>query len=74
MKRRELPAYFLYIDLSAAFDHIVREWLWEIIRLRFPADSDMTLIDILQSVYSDTKCTIEDISFITSSGVRFGSV
>ena len=32
----------------------------------------MTLIDILQSVYSDTKCTIEDISFMTSSGVRQG--
>ena len=51
MARRQLPVYFLYVDLSAAFDHIVREWLWDIVRLRFPVDSDMTLIDILQSLY-----------------------
>ena len=67
MARKQLPIYFLYVDLSAAFDHIVRSWLWKIIRLRFPDDTDTTLIDILESLYNDTKCKLEDILFDTSS-------
>jgi hypothetical protein len=72
MARRQLPVYFLYVDLSAAFDHIVRSWLWKIVRLRFPAGSDTTLIDILESLYADTKWKLDEIIFDTTSGVRQG--
>ena len=30
------------------------------------------MIDILQSLYNDTKCTLENLSFLTTSGVRQG--
>jgi len=73
MKRRQLPIYLLYVDLSAAFDHVVRDWLWKSIRLRFASTADTTLIDILQSLYTETKCTLdEDLFFETKSGVRQG--
>ncbi|XP_066915553.1 uncharacterized protein [Clytia hemisphaerica] len=63
--------YLLFIDLSAAFDHIARSWLWKSIRLRLsPELENTTLIDILQNLYCKTTITIESKSVPTTSGVR----
>ena len=49
------PVYALFIDLSAAFDHINHSWLFKSISLRFPRQSDkITLIKILESIYQHT--------------------
>ena len=39
MKR---TAYILFVDQSAAFDHLVRKWLFKSIHQRFAPDSDTT--------------------------------
>ena len=52
--------YLLFVDLSAAFDHIARPWLWKSIRLRLPPELlNTTLIDILQNLYGKTTINIE---------------
>ena len=47
-----ITGFLLFIDLSAAFDHLVRDWLWASIRHRLPPElEDTTIIDILQNLY-----------------------
>ena len=70
------PVYALFIDLSAAFDHINRSWLFKSISLRFPRQSDkITLIKILESIYQHTTSSLaetpDDISELLA-GVRQG--
>ena len=65
--------FLLFVDLSAAFDHIARSWLWKSIRLRLPTElEDTTLIDILKNLYSKTSIDIEGINVPTTAGVRQG--
>ena len=67
--------FLLFVDLSAAFDHIARSWLWTSIRLRLPPElENTTLIDILQNLYSKTTIDIEGWqgNVPTSAGVRQG--
>ena len=65
--------YLLFVDLSAAFDHIARSWLWKSIRLRLPPElENTTLIDILQNLYSKTTINIESKTVPTTAGVRQG--
>ena len=65
--------YLLFVDLSAAFDHIARSWLWKSIRLRLPPELDnTTLIDILQNLYSKTTIDVEGKNVPTTAGVRQG--
>ena len=71
--RKLEPLFIIFCDLSAAFDHCVRAWLFKSIRMRFPKDYDMTLIDILENLYSNTSCEMDgDLFFMTTSGVRQG--
>jgi len=68
-----LTGFLLFVDLSAAFDHIARDWLWKSIRLRLPPElEDTTLIDILQNLYSKTSIDIEGSNVPTTAGVRQG--
>ena len=48
----EKPVYILFIDLSAAFDHVVRPWLFQSIYQRFTTEADTTLIKILEALYN----------------------
>ena len=70
--RKLEPLYLIFLDLSAAFDHVVRTWLFKSIRMRFPDQYDMTMIDILENLYSTTTCEMEGLSFETTAGVRQG--
>ena len=55
------PVYALFIDLSAAFDHINRSWLFKSISLRFPRQSDkITLIKILESICQHTTSSLAE--------------
>ena len=44
---KQQPLYLLFVDLSAAFDHIPRKWLFETINLRFTNKKPPTVIKIL---------------------------
>ena len=53
------PMYVLFIDLTAAFDHVNRDWLFTSIKKRFPGHTNNLLFELLQSLYSNTKTTLD---------------
>ena len=68
-------AYLLFVDLSSAFDHVERKWLFETIKKRLPANTDLSLIHLLEHLYSFTTTALSqapDQTFETKSGVRQG--
>lgn len=69
------PIYLLFVDLTAAFDHVIRKWLFMSIYQRFPPGSDKTLIELLEALYDHTTTSLaEDPAnvFEIFSGVRQG--
>ena len=72
--RKKQPLFLLFVDLSSAFDHVPRDWLFESIRLRFDRNQSSPLFDILEKLYSNTTLTYDDANrtFETTSGVRQG--
>ena len=70
----KMPVYVLFIDLRAAFDHIVRSWLFKSVYVRFPKSSpQIKLIKILEAVYKHTTTSLAetpDDIFELFSGVR----
>ncbi len=72
--RKKQPLYLLFVDLTAAFDHIPRKWLFDTIRLRFPKGEYPKLFVILEKLYSNTTLTYDEANeiFVTTSGVRQG--
>ena len=70
--RKLQPIFLLFVDLSAAFDHIPRKWLFESINLRFRPNQIPKVISILNVLYQNTSLTYEENTFTTSSGVRQG--
>jgi len=42
------PVFVLFVDLSAAFDHVIRDWLFKSIFQRFETNQDVTLFKILK--------------------------
>ena len=69
--RKQQPLYLLFVDLSAAFDHIPRKWLFDTINLRF-TNNPPTVIKILDKLYQQTSLSYEGTTFETTSGVRQG--
>ena len=43
------PTYLLFVDLTAAFDH-VRKWMFQSIYQRLPPGEDTTLIELLEAL------------------------
>lgn len=69
------PTYVLFVDLSAAFDHVERSWLFKTIRNRFSDDTDPTLLKLLESLYSSTTTALAETpndKFELTVGVRQG--
>ena len=69
--------YALYIDLSAAFDKVIRSWIFHSIRIRIPEGANTILIDLLERFYRKTKAYLrldENTIFNTSIGVRQGGI
>ena len=69
------PVFVLFVDLSAAFDHVVRSWLFKSIYQRFSPNTDNTLIRILGAVYSYTTTALSETPgdiFELTTGVRQG--
>lgn len=69
--------YVLYIDLSAAFDRVIRPWVFESIRIRTPEGANTKIIDLLERFYMSTSCYLRQdpkTIFTTSLGVRQGGI
>ena len=67
--------YALFIDLTTAFDHVYRDWLFSSIKQRFPNNMNNFLFELLHSIYSNTKSELDgdiDHVFKTFVGVRQG--
>ena len=52
--------YLLFVDLSAAFDHVNRKWLFETIRKRDFDQKLEPIIKLLESLYSYTTTAIAE--------------
>ena len=65
--------YVLFIDLTAAFDHIERKWLFKTIKQRLQSDTNCKVFDLLEALYSSTTTALNDVDkFNTELGVRQG--
>ena len=65
----------LFVDLSAAFDHVNRRWLFRSIKQRLKGNVDCKLFDLLEALYSSTTSSLagnELEKFIIELGVRQG--
>ena len=72
MKR---PVFVLFIDLSAAFDHVPRTVMFESLKKRLPSSHSKKLIDLLEKLYSHTTTALSDAPdhvFEIKTGVRQG--
>ena len=71
----KIPSFVLFVDLTAAFDHVIRPWLLKSIYQRFPGGSDQKLIKLLETLYSYTTTSLAetpDYLFELTLGVREG--
>ena len=69
------PVFLLFVDLTAAFDHVEREWLFKTIYQRFSNSEEKKLIKLFESLYSYTTSALAetpDDIFRLTSGVRQG--
>ena len=57
MKR---PAYVLFVHLIAAFDHVVREWLFKSIYHRFPPGAVRKLVELIEALYTYTTTSLAE--------------
>ena len=68
--------FALFVDLSSAFDHINRQWLFWTIRNRLPeAEKQNKIVNILENLFRHTNTELKDdpkLNFYTTSGVRQG--
>ena len=74
-RRRKNQIFAIFVDLTAAFDHVNRKWLFKSIKQRFKANSDMKLVELLETLYQHTSTSLAetpDDRFETSTGVRQG--
>ena len=72
--RKKQPLFLLFVDLTAAFDHIPRKWLFRSIQLRFADERLPRVFEILEKLYHRTSLTFDqaNLTFKTTSGVRQG--
>ena len=69
------PVYAVFVDLTAAFDHVRRNWLFKSIKQRFPKHNNNILIELLESLYSYTTTALNESDldiFEIFVGVRQG--
>ena len=74
-KKMRKPVYAIFVDLTAAFDHVDRKWLIQSIKQCFGGGFDMKLIEILEKLYEHTTTALAETPndiFQTISGVRQG--
>ena len=69
------PTFVLFVDLTAAFDHVERSWLFKSIHKRLKNDTQRKLFQLIESLYSYTTTALAeapDDVFELTAGVRQG--
>ena len=69
------PVFLLFIDLTAAFDHVVRSWLFSSISQRSDNQNGSKLFELIKALYSKTTTALSqtpDDKFDVKCGVRQG--
>ena len=69
------PVYTLFVDLSAAFDHVIRQWMFKSIYQRFPIHANTTIIQLIEALYQYTTTSLAEMPddlFELLLGVRQG--
>ena len=69
------PVYALFVDLTAAFDHVIRDWLFVSIYQRFPPNTNTRLVQLLEAIYKYTTTALAETPeeiFEILTGVRQG--
>ena len=67
--------FVLFVDLSAAFDHVERGWMFKSIKNRFKSESNIKLIQLLENLYQHTTTALTESPedrFEITTGVRQG--
>ena len=54
------PAYVQFVDRTAAFDHVVRKWLFKSINQRFPPGADRKLVELIEALYTYTTTSLAE--------------
>ena len=72
--RKKQLVYLLFVGLTADFDHISRNWLFESVRLHFTERENLKLFDVLETLSHKKMLTYHEAqsTFLVSSGVRQG--
>ena len=73
--KRKNAVFALFVDLTSAFDHINRDWMFKTITQRFPLGADDKLISLLKSIYEYTTTALSQSpndAFQIMLGVRQG--
>ena len=68
------PTFLLFVDLTAAFDHIKRQWLFKTIYQRIP-DQTKSILQLLETLYEFTTTSLAETptnTFEILLGVRQG--
>jgi hypothetical protein len=69
------PTFALFVDLSAAFDHVERSWMFKSIKNRLPEGFNLELVHLLETLYSNMTTALAetpDDTFQLFVGVRQG--
>ena len=67
--------FVLFVDLSAAFDHVDRKWLFKSIKNRYQNESSIKLVELLENLYQHTTTALAESpedKFEITTGVRQG--
>ena len=67
--------YVIFVDLSAAFDHVDRGWMFKSIKNRFKNGANTELIQLLENLYQYTTTALAETpedKFEVNTGVRQG--
>ena len=71
----KLPVYALFVDLTAVFDKVARQRMFDLLKKRLPRHYSKKLIDLLEVLYSKTTTALAeapDNVFDVECGMRQG--
>ena len=72
---RNKQVFVLFVDLTAAFDHVDRKWMFSSIHQRLSPNTSTKLFELMESIYKYTTTALKDNPddiFETALGVRQG--
>ena len=68
--RKKQSLYLLFVDLTAAFDHISRKCLFDSIKLRFPEGENGKLFNILGKAHPCSICMLSSLCVFSWINIR----